>query len=68
MVEKPFEPSFRSRVEYRDALARWYADAGRFPDLAEAWRDGFREWAELDAFRIAVMAYRAGKEGAEDAV
>lgn len=48
MVEKPFEPGFRSRVEYRDALARWYADAGRFPDLAEA--------------------YRAGKEGAEDAV
>lgn len=68
MVEKPFEPNFRSRVEYRDALARWYAAVGRFPDLAEAWRDGFRKWDELDAFRIAVMAYQAGKVGREDEV
>lgn len=36
--DKPFEPNFRSRVEYLDALARWYAAVGRFPDLEEARR------------------------------
>lgn len=63
--DKPFEPNFRSRVEYLDALARWYAAAGRFPDLEEAWRDGLRKWAELDALRLKVMVYgsRVAKEG-----
>ena len=55
--DKPFEPNFRSRVEYLDALARWYAAAGRTPDLEEAWRDGLRRWAELVALRMKVMVY-----------